>query len=482
MISAVLKRDGRLVSFDRGKIDAAILKAFDAVGEDATPVSELAEKVAVRLEERGGIVGVEEIQDVVEHALIDSGFADVAKAYILYREKRSEIRRAKIFFGVRDELKLSVNAVKVLEKRYLLKDDSGGVIESPSQMFFRVAEAVDSNRGHASEFYEVMKNLQFLPNSPTLMNAGAPLGQLSACFTGEQPIVTSTGIKEIKEIKIGDMVLTASGKFAPVVKTMQRHAKGRYAINITKLPNNTLSVTGEHPILALREGKPAWVKVKDLKKMDYVAISYPKEIKDVEKTEVIDFLSDERFTVLGGFVHRKNIDVRLRCGKISKQVKPIKNEIKVDCHFLRLLGYYASEGDIDRKDSLRFTFSENEIFYAKDVMSIAKDKFGLSSKIEKSDHGRWINIRFHSIILSQFFESLMGKGFNKKYVPDWILKLPKEKQIGFIIGSFRGDSTLFMNKNVHNARLVMCNYNLVYAVWAMLIRKYVKLHLPKLIK
>lgn len=182
MISAVLKRDYRLVSFDRAKIDAAILKAFDAVGEATSPVSELAEKVAVQLEERGGIASVEEIQDVVEHALIDSGFADVAKAYILYREKRSEIRRAKIFFGVRDELKLSVNAAKVLEKRHLLKDDHGIVIESPSQMFFRVAEAVDSNRGHASEFYEVMKNLQFLPNSPTLMNAGAPLGQLSACF------------------------------------------------------------------------------------------------------------------------------------------------------------------------------------------------------------------------------------------------------------------------------------------------------------
>ena len=182
MISAVLKRDGRLVSFNRLKIDAAILKAFDAVGEDTSPVSELAEKVAVKLEEKGGTLGVEEIQDVVEHVLIDAGFADVAKAYILYREKRSEIRRAKMFFGVRDELKLSVNAAKVLEKRYLLKDDRGSVTESPSQMFFRVAEAVDSNRGHASEFYEVMKNLQFLPNSPTLMNAGAPLGQLSACF------------------------------------------------------------------------------------------------------------------------------------------------------------------------------------------------------------------------------------------------------------------------------------------------------------
>ena len=85
---------------------------------------------------------------------------------------------------------ISKNAVAVLEKRYLAKDASGKLCEDVSGMFRRVAEAVAAaDTGHGGDaavttdrFYELMTSLRFLPNSPTLMNAGRPLGQLSACF------------------------------------------------------------------------------------------------------------------------------------------------------------------------------------------------------------------------------------------------------------------------------------------------------------
>ena len=88
---------------------------------------------------------------------------------------------------------LSPNALKVLQKRYLKKDESGNPIENPSDMFARVAEniaaaesawgATDVEVGQiAGDFYELMTSLEFLPNSPTLMNAGRDLQQLSACF------------------------------------------------------------------------------------------------------------------------------------------------------------------------------------------------------------------------------------------------------------------------------------------------------------
>lgn len=89
-------------------------------------------------------------------------------------------------------MELSTNARKVLEKRYLKKDDAGKPIETPEDMFWRVAENVacaEKNytekadvKKMAKEFYELMTNLEFLPNSPTLMNAGGDLQQLSACF------------------------------------------------------------------------------------------------------------------------------------------------------------------------------------------------------------------------------------------------------------------------------------------------------------
>jgi len=89
-------------------------------------------------------------------------------------------------------MNLTDNAIKVLEKRYLAKDENGSVTENPDAMFRRVAKAVaqadmqyvspEELQNIEQEFYELMANLEFLPNSPTLMNAGRPLGQLSACF------------------------------------------------------------------------------------------------------------------------------------------------------------------------------------------------------------------------------------------------------------------------------------------------------------
>jgi ribonucleoside-diphosphate reductase alpha chain len=122
------------------------------------------------------------VQDAVEEVLIKEGYTGVAKAYILYRENRSQIRKAKEFFGVKDELKLSVNSVRVMERRYLLKDENGNVIETPLQLFKRIAKAVALDPESEDEFSNIMVNLEFLPNTPTLMNAGTDIGQLSACF------------------------------------------------------------------------------------------------------------------------------------------------------------------------------------------------------------------------------------------------------------------------------------------------------------
>jgi len=84
----------------------------------------------------------------------------------------------------------SENAVKVLEKRYLRKNEEGKIEENPSELLWRVATSVAEAEGkwqqdpktRSAEFYEIMARLLFLPNSPTLMNAGSKLGQLSACF------------------------------------------------------------------------------------------------------------------------------------------------------------------------------------------------------------------------------------------------------------------------------------------------------------
>src|SRR5260221_3643259 len=93
----------------------------------------------------------------------------------------------------RHSLDLSANALTVLERRYLVKDDEGKPVERPDDLFWRVARTIAapertygaSNRAVeslAETFFELMATRVWMPNSPTLMNAGRPLGQLSACF------------------------------------------------------------------------------------------------------------------------------------------------------------------------------------------------------------------------------------------------------------------------------------------------------------
>jgi len=195
MVGKIRKRDGRIVNFDQNKITRAIERSILAVKAKNRALAERLSRQVMKIVKQkfvGKIPGVEDIQDIVENVLIKNGLTRVAKAYILYRQKRKEVREAKGIFGIEDDLKLPVNAIRILEKRYLLKDESGNIIETPKKMFQRVAREVANadclygKKFNAEEtereFYGVMSNLEFIPNSPALINAGTRMGQLSACF------------------------------------------------------------------------------------------------------------------------------------------------------------------------------------------------------------------------------------------------------------------------------------------------------------
>src|SRR5277367_5215743 len=98
---------------------------------------------------------------------------------------------APTIFPMQRSATLSDHAVSVLEKRFLLRDENGQLVEDPAGLFRRVARAIasiddtygDYRREESEEvFFDLMSSLTFLPNSPTLMNAGTPRGQLAGCF------------------------------------------------------------------------------------------------------------------------------------------------------------------------------------------------------------------------------------------------------------------------------------------------------------
>ena len=130
------------------------------------------------------------IQDTVKQILAEGSQMEVAtRATEPKPRRRRKIAKRNTEAEVPSQaVELSQNASTVLERRYLKKDSEGRVIETVQDMFRRVAENIASAEAKSErklweeEFYRVMANLEFLPNSPTLMNAGRELQQLSACF------------------------------------------------------------------------------------------------------------------------------------------------------------------------------------------------------------------------------------------------------------------------------------------------------------
>src|SRR5437773_7336232 len=183
--------------------------------------------------------------------------------------------------------KLSENALRVLQKRYLKKDDTGRVIETPKELFARVAwnlAQAERNYGAseahveetAREFFRIISNLEFLPNSPTLMNAGLELQQLSACFAAGTPVSTNLGPKPIEEVVAGDFVLTHTGRYRRVLATSRRESSVN-RIKIHRMP--AMFASDEHPFLT----PDGWVPASELAD-GYVRLGRPAE--GVSKTHI----------------------------------------------------------------------------------------------------------------------------------------------------------------------------------------------------
>jgi ribonucleoside-diphosphate reductase alpha chain len=318
----IRKRSGAVTAFNKDKISNAIFGALTATSKaDRGLADQLAGDVVNKLVEQGFTSSrcptVEDIQDIVESTLIDSGNSDIAKAYIVYRHERRKLRDEKrnvLNLKVLDPVskKFDLNCLRVLASRYLFRNNKNEIIESPTQMFERVAilvgigdilydsqifdksgnstqnvddaksylEKLDAfdykfkvgdyffnkwhfrslidhyvtlaNKGQMklgfkdvltllaakklekyadkiTEYFDLMVAQDFLPNSPTMMNAGGRLGQLSACFVlgmddGMAPIMKTSsdaalifksgggvGINYSNLREEGDIVASTSG-------------------------------------------------------------------------------------------------------------------------------------------------------------------------------------------------------------------------------------------------------------------------------
>jgi ribonucleoside-diphosphate reductase alpha chain len=173
----------------RDQIVTAVFRAGESMGiNDRDMLEQLTEQVSQRLNVAQPLPGMEQLVATQSHRKAPTPELQEFIAQLISADDFSPQVSSKVVSGI----ELSDNAVRVLETRYLKKDDDRNIIETPQDLFRRVARHIasaelnyDPNADVAyweEQFYDLMASLAFLPNSPTLMNAGRELGQLSACF------------------------------------------------------------------------------------------------------------------------------------------------------------------------------------------------------------------------------------------------------------------------------------------------------------
>lgn len=203
---SVIKHDGRVEPFSIEKLRNSIKRALESVGL-VQYLDEVVNAVLSEISERRQTISSSEIADRVEKALIervvvDERFELAARRYLLARIYNHVFGKGAWREFKDEELSLTYPSLKTLTARYLLRSpETLRISETPSQMFWRAsryiasAEKLGEAEFWARRFYELLSSLKFLPNSPTLMNAGTKLGILSACFVipVRDSIVTEAG-------------------------------------------------------------------------------------------------------------------------------------------------------------------------------------------------------------------------------------------------------------------------------------------------
>ncbi|MBI2564481.1 adenosylcobalamin-dependent ribonucleoside-diphosphate reductase [Candidatus Woesearchaeota archaeon] len=194
----IRKRDGTYAFFNADKIKSGIEKAIKEskanIKKTLPKSKKITQEITKFLEKNFSDVIIptsQDIEDIVLETLKKYKLQDVIESFLAYKKKQLEAIPFKTVRSVRDDVGLSENSLQVLAKRYLLKNESGTIVETPRRLFERVARAIAEperlySKGNVKKTYELflelLLNLEFLPNTPTLMNAETKLSQLSACF------------------------------------------------------------------------------------------------------------------------------------------------------------------------------------------------------------------------------------------------------------------------------------------------------------
>lgn len=312
------------------------------------------------------------------------------------------------------------------------------------------------------------------------------------CFPPDaQVLLADSTTKPIIDLVAGDKLITHTGDVQPVVETFKRDYHGdMLQMWVSGHYRNKFHLTPEHPILSIKNlngasaigvvhgygefSEPAWVEAKDLKANDYIARRYSsKIIRDTAYVNISEFA--ERTEVQHEMAYSiQKSGLKHARGMSRNDASPIPERVEVNPEFMRLCGYYLSEGHVDgpcgRPKEIVFSVSLDEAFgdVGADISHCCEVVFGIRPVAGPDPSGGLGGqIVLHSAIAARFISKLLPGTAHTKKIPQWIMELPSEKQKWLLLSLLEGDGGLHIRRKSKSITCRLCNQHLLNQVCAL---------------
>ena len=309
---------------------------------------------------------------------------------------------------------------------------------------------------------KVMENFMNPRNMGEIENADG-VGKVGnpKCLFEDTNIHTNFKLKKIKDIKKDDFIISHDGKYHSVTETYKRIVSEPIIVLKNRL--GEIKLTKEHLVYAIKIPKgdkflrtknkktliPAWYHAEQLDKGDIILYSVLSEINDT------DYL---------------NVNINKK--KFDYNSKSIPLKIKLDSDFLRLAGYYLSEGyysDRITKTHLAFCLNLKEDYLVKDVIRISEKIFGITPIVKKNETQHSQVVYINNVFVVRLFKELFESGAHNKDIPEKLMALPPEKQKHLIYGIWMGDG--FFNEKIPRGGYSTISKELIHKLKILLLRQ-----------
>ena len=379
---------------------------------------------------------------------------------------------------------------KTLERAYLTKIGDQ-VIERPQDMLMRVASFINcGDLVLVKKTYDMISQGLYTHASPTLFNAGNQRSQLASCFEGNTLVNTLRGPISIKDVEIGDEVITHLGNVKKVIQKHKNEINSRKLYNVNIRKTNNFIVTEDHKLFAYNTytKKSNWKMVKDLESSDYIMI--PKYDGTIDKPEIdvlkvlksydfstynnemkIELTDDNKQVYLTTIFKHNNLKNQNEVTCCTKST-PINLKINIDNDFIKFIGIWFGDGHIMHKNKkgvkhicgIGITI-HNENQKLIDFCTSINKYLGIKHvTIHKMGNQNVTQVLYNCPVLGIIFNQLYGKGFGGKQLPTEIYKYNTKLVYSFLSGLVTTDGCVSKDGVIS---LCMANKKLIEQIYSL---------------